>query len=106
LPRPAVLRGRLDELRDKSAWLKLHAELGRDLRLGLEAAGVAAWKPAEDLSFRTWIEERCDEQARQRLIALDEALDAECEELLAREAIEQGLAGDEEPPRPPEEQAP
>jgi hypothetical protein len=87
-PRPGALRSRLGALREKAGWLQLHAELGRDLRRALEEAGAPAWKPAEDLSFRGWIEAHGDELARQKLIALDEALDAELAELEAREAPE------------------
>ena len=98
-PRPGALRGRLGALRDKACWLKLHAELGRDLRLALESAGAPAWRPAEDLSFRTWIEAHGGEVARQMLIALDEALDAEYAELQARE--EQEHEADADSPAPP-----
>ena len=55
------------------ACLQCHAHLGRELREALVEAGSPAWTPAEDLSWRTWIE-RCGDYARALIAAIDELL--------------------------------
>lgn len=85
-PPPAELRTRLSRLRELTAWLLLHAELGEQLRRDCEALGIPAWTPAEDLSFRTWIEASGGEEARLLLVELDAALDRRIAELRAKEA--------------------
>lgn len=85
-PTAGELRRRLERLRELLEWLVLHAELGESLRRDCAALGVPAWAPAEDLSFRTWIEEHGSEEARDLLAALDAALDRRIAEIEAREA--------------------
>jgi hypothetical protein len=84
--RLAELRARLAHLRETAAWLAGHAAIGRELRRTLAAAGSPTWRPAEDLSWRTWIERQGDEQARRLLAAIDELL----EERSARGAAGEG----------------
>jgi hypothetical protein len=73
-PRLAELRVRLTRLRGASSRLATRAGLGRQLRQLLTEAGSPIWKPAEDLSWRTWIESQGDEYARAILAAADELL--------------------------------
>jgi hypothetical protein len=62
-----------------------HARLGAELRKILSERGIPAWKPAEDLSYRSWIEAHDDEDARALLAAVDELLDERRAEIEARE---------------------
>ena len=55
------------------ARLQCHAHLGRELREALVEAGSPAWTPAEDLSWRAWIE-RFGDYARALIAAIDELL--------------------------------
>ena len=56
------------------ARLQCHAHLGRELREALVEAGSPVWKPAEDLSWRSWVERYGDEEARGLVAAIDELL--------------------------------
>ena len=85
-PQLPGLRARLARLRKTCDYLVSHAELGADLRAAIAAAGSATWTPAEDLSWRTWIERQGDEEARRQLAALDALIDRLVEEITAREA--------------------
>ena len=55
------------------ACLQCHAHLGRELREAFVEAGSPAWTPAEDLSWRAWIE-RFGDYARALIAAIDELL--------------------------------
>ena len=70
------LLARLARLRSACQWLRLHAELGGELREALNAAGSPTWAPAEDLSWRRWIEGQGDEHAQLLLAAFDAELEA------------------------------
>lgn len=80
-PRPAELRERLARVQRTAAWLASHARLGRELRLHLAEAGSPTWTPAEDLSWRRWIERQGDDYAQLLLAELDAALDARLAEI-------------------------
>ena len=75
----AELRSRLTHLHETASWLSSHAGLGAELRLVLAAQGAPSWPPAEDLSWRSWVERYGDEEARGLVAAIDELL----EEMLA-----------------------
>ena len=83
-PQLPGLRARLARLRKTCDYLVSHAELGADLRAAIAAAGSATWTPAEDLSWRTWIERQGDEEARRQLAALDELIDRLVAEMTAK----------------------
>ena len=69
------LRRRLERLRESCRYLRLQADFGGDIRLIIAAAGSPTWAPAEDLSWRSWIEKNGDEYARTFLMAIDEELE-------------------------------
>jgi hypothetical protein len=73
--RLADLQARLTRLRESASWLTGHAAIGRELRSDLAKAGAATWRPAEDLSWRTWVERYGDEYARAFIAVLDELLE-------------------------------
>jgi hypothetical protein len=81
-PRPSELRARLARLRETSGWLRNRAGIGCELRTLLAKAGSPTWRPAEDLSWRSWIERQGDEEARGLLAAIDELL----EEMVTKDA--------------------
>ena len=76
----AGLRTRLTRLRETASWLTNHAGIGGELRLILAAHGSPSWPPAEDLSWRSWVERHGDDEALGLVAAIDELL----EEMLAR----------------------
>jgi hypothetical protein len=92
-PRPEALRSRLDLLRERAGCVAAHARLGRDLRRILTEWGLPTWKPAEDLSYRRWIEVKGDEGARLLLAAIDEALEKRWAAIEEREAREREAGG-------------
>lgn len=77
------LRARLEELRRALADVRVHADLGAQLRFLLAAAGAAVWAPAEDLSWRRWIVRHGDELARAVLADFDACLEQRAAELAA-----------------------
>ena len=82
----AELRTRLTRLRETASWLTDHAGIGGELRLVLAEQGSPSWPPAEDLSWRSWVERYGDEEARGLVAAIDELL----EEMLARAKAGEG----------------
>ena len=92
-PRPEALRGRLDRLRERAVYVAAHARLGRELRRMLSEQGLPTWKPAQDLSYRRWIEANGDEEARTFLAAIDEVLEERWAAIKEREARERETGG-------------
>ena len=82
----AGLRTRLTRLRETASWLTDHAGIGGELRLVLAEQGSPTWPPAEDLSWRSWVERYGDEEARGLVAAIDELID----EMLARAKAGEG----------------
>ena len=74
----AELRTRLTRLHETASWLSNHAGIGAELRLVLAAQGSPTWPPAEDLSWRRWVERYGDAEARGLVAALDELLEEMC----------------------------
>ena len=84
-PRSAAeLVARLARLRSACQGLRLHAQLGGELREALSETGSLTWAPAEDLSWRRWIEHHGDEYAQLLLAAFDAELEARAAQMKAK----------------------